>query len=292
MDYFDILDMFSFMDGFYAVRGLTTVLTIINVLVTVVVIALIYALPCYLRMLLGRKLGMRNDWPSFVPFASDFYRVKMLGEPTWKMLFFGWFSAAIATGILFISSQFGLDGLIVGVILTAIYFVFVVVFRTKYYFALYEKFGYHKVLAFLRWTPLLSNYSSAVYVVMATARPVKTEGATHIDPPSAKAKITGVSGQYRGQTFDLSDGKEIVLGKSAELSNIIFDQFQVHVSRKHCSIRFDGQPGGAGGYIVTNFSKNGVLYNNTQKIEQNESRVLTKGTVIALGTNDNQFILN
>ena len=47
-----------------------------------------------------------------------------------------------------------------------------------------------------------------------------------------RAEISGVDGKYAGASFDVSDGAEVVFGRSAADSNIVFDQFDTDISRK------------------------------------------------------------
>ncbi|MBQ6877344.1 MAG: DUF4234 domain-containing protein [Oscillospiraceae bacterium] len=102
------------------------------------------------------------------------------------------------------------------------------------------------------------------------------------------AVISGSSGIYKGQSFEIEDGSEIVFGRDSSVCNIIFPNSEVSVSRKHCSIKYIGI---SDTFLVTNYSKNGVMYDGNHRIEAGSSAMLHRGTVISLGTVSNQFIL-
>lgn len=103
-----------------------------------------------------------------------------------------------------------------------------------------------------------------------------------------KAVIVGSAGIYKGQSFDIEDGVEVVFGRDVTCCNIIFPQTEKTVSRKHCSVKYIGV---SDTFFVTAFSKNGVVFDGNQRITEGSSKMLKKGSVISLGTDDNQFIL-
>lgn len=117
---------------------------------------------------------------------------------------------------------------------------------------------------------------SGVRPVYATNSGVKT------------AKITGSAGVYRGKSFEIEDGCEIVFGRDPSVCNIIFSNSEIEISRKHCSIKYIGI---SESFYVSVYSKNGVMYDGNHRIEAGSSAMLRKGTVISLGTVKNQFIL-
>ncbi len=102
------------------------------------------------------------------------------------------------------------------------------------------------------------------------------------------AVITGTAGIYKGQSFEIEDGSEVVFGRDSSVCGIIFPNSETAVSRRHCSIKYIGM---SDTFLVTNYSKNGVVYDGNCRIEAGSSKMLHKGTVIALGTVANQFIL-
>ncbi len=100
----------------------------------------------------------------------------------------------------------------------------------------------------------------------------------------------GIAGKYAGANFDMVDGSELILGRDPQSANIIFDQTASDISRRHCSIKFDGK---ANQYIVTDYSSTGTYLEGSIQIEKGQPKTLAKGTVIYLGgSKQNGFRLN
>lgn len=98
----------------------------------------------------------------------------------------------------------------------------------------------------------------------------------------AKGQLRGISGTYAGQIIPLKDGEKIVLGRSAEDSNLIVDSPKV--SRRHCEITFDKKNGT---FILRDYSYNGTYKISGEKFEKHE--ILRPGTKFYLGNKDNIF---
>ena len=67
--------------------------------VAIIICIIIYVVAAYIYesfMLtkIGTKLGMKDNWMAYVPFVRDYYTLKMISQPFWKIFFFG------GTGIL------------------------------------------------------------------------------------------------------------------------------------------------------------------------------------------------
>jgi hypothetical protein len=107
-------------------------------------------------------------------------------------------------------------------------------------------------------------------------------------PSHATGKITGVSGVYAGQSFEIKNGEEMIFGRDGSFAHIVISSNADKVSRKHCVIRYDA---GNRAYYVTDFSSNGTFYNSGVRIVANIPTQLALGTVISLGDNANQFRL-
>ncbi len=279
----------------------------------IALLLIFWAFCAYLKTLTGHKLGISNqsDWQAYVPFALDFYRVKMTGEPAWRMVFFGSSSFVILMLISSIKgSLFYYKGL--SIFLTVIEYIFIaaaLVFRIIHFQKLYDKLGYRKVLAVLRYIPILSL---AVYIVdliiavdsrvfVETAKPGGGHSGRGDGPnppvpgpdPRPSGKITctvGGSGTV-GRSFSISDGEVKTIGRDPKMCNVVIPESQHHVSRRHCSIRFDANDV-INPYVVSCYSKNGVLYGSGQIIGENEVRRLPRGTIISLGSEEDKFILN
>lgn len=113
----------------------------------------------------------------------------------------------------------------------------------------------------------------------------KPQGTVETAQPSingAKGQLRGIAGTYAGQVIPLKDGEKIVLGRSAEESNLIVDSPKV--SRRHCEITFDRKNGT---FVLRDYSYNGTYKITGEKFEKHE--ILRPGTKFYLGNKDNIF---
>lgn len=99
-------------------------------------------------------------------------------------------------------------------------------------------------------------------------------------------RIRFISGAYSGAEVELQPGREMVLGRNSELSQLIIQD--PDISRKHCSIRYSVSDGA---YYVTDFSTFGVYINDSQRMEKNVEVRCMPGTKLTLGSGNNVFIL-
>ena len=99
-------------------------------------------------------------------------------------------------------------------------------------------------------------------------------------------KIRCVSGAYSGAEIELMPGREIVIGRNSEVSQLIIQD--PDISRKHCSIRYSAADGV---YYVTDFSTFGVYINDSQRMEKNIEVRCPSGSKLTLGDGGNVFIL-
>lgn len=105
-------------------------------------------------------------------------------------------------------------------------------------------------------------------------------------PSKPQGTIKGVSGFYNGAEVTLADGDEIVIGRNSSLSQLVIPDS--NVSRKHCSIRYHMTEGC---YYVTDFSSNGTIMNDSEKLPSNRRYRCPIGTKITLGNGNNSFML-
>jgi hypothetical protein len=100
--------------------------------------------------------------------------------------------------------------------------------------------------------------------------------------------VTGVKGMYSGASFPIEDFEELIIGRDAALSHIVVNVGGEKISRKHCSISYDGEEGV---YIVTDLSSNGTFRNNGTQLAHGTPVRLTPGSVIYLAKPENSFRL-
>lgn len=263
-------------------------------IINIVVAISVYLLFAYMLMLTGRKAGLKNDWQAYVPFARELYKMKMLKVPSWKMLFFGDFVSlfsAILLSVILISAFFGSAWVYILSLILIAYFVFSVILNVVYYKAFYKSFGFSGIVVLARY--VLAPLAIIIDCVIALDNRIRFGSSTYASEPApyAKAisetrpKLYGVTGDFSGSSFDLSDRDEIVLGRDPKECNIVFDQTQTSISRKHCGVRFDAITGKV---VITNYSKNGVIVGSGQ-LPGNMSVSVDKGAEFCLGTPENKF---
>ena len=95
--------------------------------------------------------------------------------------------------------------------------------------------------------------------------------------------IRGISGTYAGQMIQLQ-GSEVTIG-SQQCHLVIHDPY---VSARHCAVRFNTA---TGYYEVIDYSKNGVYLNNGNRLQPGVYNSLQRGSVIWLGSQNQQFQL-
>lgn len=270
----------------------------------VIIICLgIYFVNGYAIMCTGHKAKVEGDFMPFVPIARQIYQMKIADCPIWYIFFFGW--TTVTWGSVFLILF--LVGLIThnnGAILLALFIIYVLanrVFTFLYYQKYYKAFGFNPNTAWLNIIPFFGGVAKAFRMLIAFSNDIHY--GDYVDPsklPEAPGKtpkksgnkgvVVGISGKYENASFDMEDGAELVFGRSPQDANIVFDQVHADVSRKHCSVRYDGRNNQ---YIVTDYSATGTYTDGGIRLEKNQPKQLSKGTVIYLGgSKQNAFRLN
>ncbi len=259
-----------------------------------------YFVQGYAIMCTGRKAKLNSDFMPFIPVARQIYQMKIAKCPVWYIFFFGTTTITVASVGLISLLLFKLTGKVAIVsVLWIIYIIANMVFTFLYYQKFYEAFGFNPNTAWLNIIPtfglaaltfsMLIAFSNSIRYGKYVEAPVQ-EGYGKKAMPTNSGTIVGVAGAYRDATFDLVDGAELIFGRSPQDANIIFDQLATDVSRKHCSVRFDGR---ANQYLVTDYSSNGTYLENGTRLENGQPKALSRGTVIYLGSSrQNGFRLN
>lgn len=93
--------------------------------------------------------------------------------------------------------------------------------------------------------------------------------------------IVGIRGEYAGQELTVSQGEEIVMGRDAQIANLVFSSEKI--SKIHCRIRFDMKENC---YYVTDYSKNGVTVDGGRHLENGKAERLARGSRIMLGDSE------
>lgn len=271
-----------------------------------VAIVLGYYLYCVTQHYIAKKLGNNDTWMSYVPFARNIQRMRMVNMPMWKLLFVGsafvsftsLFSLGLIVliGILFGSMKVAL-GITVGIILGLVYLVLFVIYTFEYQTKIAAKFGFVKapyalVMMFLKPVGIVMEYMLALsdrfYVGNAAPAPVPGPAPAPAPAPDPSAiGLLGISGMYQGAKFTMKPGDEFVIGRDGTLANVIISTNGDKVSRRHCTVTFNPA---TCRYEVTDFSSNGTYHGN-ERLLKGQATPIARGTTIVIGDKMNQFKL-
>lgn len=92
-------------------------------------------------------------------------------------------------------------------------------------------------------------------------------------------------GMYEGAVFPL-EGEELVIGRDETCAHIVIKNPEI--SRKHCGIRYHPN---SRGYLVTDYSSNGVYYKNGQAFPKKAAVSCSPGTILVIARSGNEFLL-
>ncbi|MFI3212875.1 MAG: FHA domain-containing protein [Eubacteriales bacterium] len=275
----------------------------ITIAIVIIILGVMWALMGYKWLCIGRKAGLDKDWMPFVPFAKTIYRLDILQESWWKMFFFeGWWLYAILLYRIIVAISSG-KWITFGVIVVSLYLLsclgYNVYWRFKFYTALGMKpyLGLGVIIPFEIGRRCSMDYHIAFTDNFAfggsrakTSSPRSNASAPQRAPKQSSAgSISGLSGMYAGQEIPLAANEELLIGRDNTMCNLIIDQRAEKLSRKHCSITYDGM---RGVYMVTDFSSNGTYIDGGNRLVANMATQMQSGTVIALGNKENRFRLN
>ncbi len=282
-----------------------TLIVLLYVLLGAASLAFSYYFYCIPQALIAKKLGHKDVWMAYVAFARNVQRMKMLGMPTWKLMFVGGvFTTSVCFGALFLlvwacGAINPIFALFIAVMLFLAYLVFWFLCTYDYSCRLASKFGFDRVptALILMFAPGLSQVfmylialSDRYYVgAPAKAAPVSGGAAVAAAPVADTSAIglLGVSGMYQGAKFTMKPGDEFVIGRDGTLSNIIISTNGDKVSRRHCTVTFNSA---TCRYEVTDFSSNGTYYGN-ERLLKGQATQIARGTTIVIGDKMNQFKL-
>lgn len=285
------------LDVIGAIAGLGITIFIIYVLLLIGAAVISYYIFCVPQEKIARKTGAGSPWMAYVPVARNIQRMRIAKMPLWKMFFVGSaFTVCLAMGIILLvtialSAIHSTLGGYMGVLMILAYMVLNIVFTYEYNLKICGIFDYDNALALI-W--LFSPVELVFTYIIAFSNKVQPVGTINekksiIDVVKDELPVSigleGVSGIYAGAKFDMQPTDTFVIGRDGTLSNIIISYEKV--SKRHCSIRYLVAEGY---YEVTDFSTNGTFYGNT-RLTKDIPVKLRKGTIIAIGDKENQFML-
>ena len=135
-----------------------------------------------------------------------------------------------------------------------------------------------------------------VYVPAPVAKPAAARGNQELkesEKPTSRAPVSPVkpeahdadavievlTGSMKGMRVPVDSGETITLGKSASVCQLVFDSSYGLVSRKHCSVTFDGKNKV---FYVTDMSTNGTYRSGNIRLEKNKKTIITSGSLLNL----------
>lgn len=273
-----------------------------------------YVVNGFMIMCVGRKARLNADWMPFVPVARQLYQMEIAGCPWWYVfLFQNCFITWAINGVLMLVFGNVFKSGILMMLVLAVYWIATLIFTFFYYRRYYARFGFNPNTAWIEiiWTfgivrtvlLVLVAFSDAIRFrqdltdpeeferVSPVARdtdgdytgsPART-GASRVSGRNRKpVSVTGVSGKYTGAAFDVSDGAAVMFGRSATDANIVFDQFETDISRKHCAVKYDAV---SDQFVVTDHSTNGTYLEDGTALTPGQPTTVSRGSVIYLGKN-------
>ena len=117
--------------------------------------------------------------------------------------------------------------------------------------------------------------------------PAAFQGADDQATVAQVGAIEGITGDYKGATINLKPGEKIMIGRDPQSCNIVLSSEKKDISRTHCSVKYDPY---TDSFKVIDMSSNGTFVNGQRLIKDQEMQ-LKAGTVISLGSGENQFRL-
>ncbi len=107
-----------------------------------------------------------------------------------------------------------------------------------------------------------------------------------VQPVPERGRLTGIQGQYAGESLTIEGGEEIVLGRDPAYSMLVFSD--PDISRRHCGIRYDA---GTGSYLITDYSSTGTRLGDGTLISASSYTAVPPGTVLYLGKGNEKILL-
>ena len=109
------------------------------------------------------------------------------------------------------------------------------------------------------------------------------------DPPTVAqiGAIEGIKGDYESSVINMKPGEKIIIGRDPTCCNIVISSEKRDISRSHCSVKYDPY---TDSFKVIDMSSNGTFVNG-QRLPKDQETQLPAGTVLALGSGENQFRL-
>ncbi|MGN1318427.1 MAG: FHA domain-containing protein [Lachnospirales bacterium] len=332
--------MYDFADVFEELFGISfdifetagSMLIFNNVLAVILGIGLVvlaYVVASYALMFQGRKSGLTNDWFAYIPIARSIYKLDIVGEDRWKIIFIGGLAGVIKLILILILIFFIFaTNAVVSIIfelIVLVYFGFSVYFNYLFNRKFYRLFNFNEHLALVNLaadisviyliTAVFGGFIT-VYFFIGSVCIISSLSAAYmgvfecITAFDNRCQIVGLSDQgynYQSQDIRPNRGKIVCTAgmyKDAEFQ--VENDFEIIIGRDSyfssivitenstsVSRKHCGirYDSATGNYIVTDYSSNGTYTGDGQRLPRNVSQNLPAGTSIYLGDKVNRFKL-
>ncbi len=109
------------------------------------------------------------------------------------------------------------------------------------------------------------------------------------DPPTVAqvGALEGIRGDYASAVINMKPGEKLIIGRDPTCCNIVISSEKRDISRTHCSVKYDPY---TDSFKVIDMSSNGTYVNGTRLVRDQETQ-FPAGTIISLGSGENQFRL-
>lgn len=143
-------------------------------------------------------------------------------------------------------------------------------------------------VGFMWWVQLIM---AVITIITASILCVRAKRSSNTAKPTDVALI-GVKGQYKDCIFKINGNDRFILGRDPSVCNIVFNESESKISRKHCVIYYDYEDEK---YIVTDYSSNGtyiVKGNRKSKLPCEVPTPIPASLYIEIGNENNVLKLN
>ena len=204
-------------------------------------------------------------------------------------------------------------------IVPCLYLVAILIFTFQLHYKTFKAFGFNPYFAFAPFVAPMA--ADVIYYIIAFSnlykyvglegerapiydendnkkrRPIENDVINKTIPfredpptgtPNASSYILCTAGAYRGGSFPIRDGEELVIGRDSTLSQIVVTS-AAKVSRRHCGIRYSALDNR---YFVTDYSSNGTYLEDGTRLSPMTPTPLNRGTVLLIGDHENKFKLS
>ena len=134
---------------------------------------------------------------------------------------------------------------------------------------------------------VLALLGLVLWLVFGHKKPEKENVFSGIQP-GYKGAVKVLGGENDGLVAPVPEGQRIIIGRDPAVANVVLSQRYTHLSRAHCSLRYDGA---SRRYFLTDLSSNGVFMDDGRRLPANTEVKLVSGSTLKLGDDSCRILL-